>query len=131
MARQDWTRDELILALDLYFKEPHARGSKSHPAVHELSEILNSLPIHSREIRGAVFRNPNGVGMKSRTVMPISRQNFCPNRVGQFGQFGQFLPTLRFREEEEGMSRGTALGTTCIEGLQNRVRRYKRPRRES
>ena len=45
MARQDWTRDELILALELYFDEPKARGSKSHPpAVHALSDTLNKLP---------------------------------------------------------------------------------------
>ncbi len=60
----DWTRDELILALDLYFREPAARGSKTHPAVIELSELLNTLPIHGRANRHEKFRNPSGVGMK-------------------------------------------------------------------
>lgn len=64
MARLDWTRDELILALDVYFREPGARGSKSHPAVQELSALLNSLPIHPVDQRDSKFRNPNGVGMK-------------------------------------------------------------------
>jgi 5-methylcytosine-specific restriction protein A len=59
-----WTRDELILALDLYFREPSARGSKSHPAVHKLSDLLNRLPIHTGDNRHEKFRNPNGVGMK-------------------------------------------------------------------
>lgn len=60
----DWTRDELILALDLYFRVPAARGSKSHPACKGLSEILNKLPIHTEHPRSATFRNANGVGMK-------------------------------------------------------------------
>jgi 5-methylcytosine-specific restriction enzyme A len=63
-SNPDWTRDELILALDLYFREPSARGSKSHPACQELSDILNRLPIHTSQPRSSTFRNANGVGMK-------------------------------------------------------------------
>ena len=64
MTKPDWTRDELILALDLYFREPSARGSKSHSEVIELSKFLKRLPIHDSEKRDSDFRNPNGVGMK-------------------------------------------------------------------
>ena len=64
MAKPDWVRDELILALDLYTTEPKARGNKSHPAVISLSKILNQLPIHGSGARDTDFRNPNGVGMK-------------------------------------------------------------------
>jgi 5-methylcytosine-specific restriction enzyme A len=59
-----WLRDELILALDLYFREPTARGSKTHPEVIKLSQTLNQLPIHSGNGHSTSFRNPNGVGMK-------------------------------------------------------------------
>jgi 5-methylcytosine-specific restriction protein A len=59
-----WARDELILALDLYFQHPPTSIGKAHPAVIELSEVLNSLPIHG-DTKGFVkFRNPNGVYMK-------------------------------------------------------------------
>jgi 5-methylcytosine-specific restriction protein A len=64
MANPDWTRDELILALDLYFREPSARGSKSHPGCIELSQVLNALSIHSQSNYENTFRNENGVGMK-------------------------------------------------------------------
>lgn len=64
MANPDWTRDELILALDLYFREPKAQGSGIHPGCIELSAALNALPIHPLGTREATFRNPNGVGMK-------------------------------------------------------------------
>lgn len=57
-----WTTDELILALDLYFEFPQARGNKSHKEVISLSETLNLLPIHDKSIN--TFRNPSGVGMK-------------------------------------------------------------------
>jgi 5-methylcytosine-specific restriction protein A len=64
MGKPDWTRDELILALELYFREPSARGSKTHPGVFELSSVLNRLPIHTKNELEEDFRNPNGVGMK-------------------------------------------------------------------
>jgi len=64
MTNPDWTRDELILALDLYFREPKARGSKSHPGCIELSQVLNTLHIHTDKGHESTFRNPNGVGMK-------------------------------------------------------------------
>ena len=60
----DWTRDELILALDVYVRVPEARGREAHPAVVALSEVLNRLPIHERGTRVDKFRNPNGVSMK-------------------------------------------------------------------
>ena len=60
----DWVRDEVILALDLYFREKSARGNHSHPEVKKLSSFLNQLPLVPIEKRNIKFRNPNGVGMK-------------------------------------------------------------------
>jgi 5-methylcytosine-specific restriction protein A len=42
-----WTRDELILALELYLRRHPNTISQAHPDVVELSETLNSLPIHA------------------------------------------------------------------------------------
>jgi 5-methylcytosine-specific restriction protein A len=58
----DWTRDELILALDLYIRSGRRLLSKAHADVISLSEFLNQLPIHKGQ--EAKFRNPNGVAMK-------------------------------------------------------------------
>ena len=58
----NWTRDELILALDLYLREGYL--DDTHPSVIELSEVLNTLPIHDRAEHEGTFRNPNGVTMK-------------------------------------------------------------------
>ena len=67
-----WNRDELILALELYFK---FRGKSlpggNHPDVIELSNILNNLPIHTSDLKGENFRNPNSVTMKLSNFLAV------------------------------------------------------------
>ncbi len=60
----NWTRDELILALDLYSKANYSNLRDNDPRVIELSEFLNKLPVHALEVRDSKFRNANGVGKK-------------------------------------------------------------------
>jgi 5-methylcytosine-specific restriction protein A len=72
-----WQRDELILALDLYFRHPPKTISQAHPAVVELSELLNALPIHPSRPDAERFRNPNGVYMKLSNFL-----RFDPNYQG-------------------------------------------------
>jgi len=59
-----WSRDELILALHLYFTHPPLTINKDHRAVIELSSILNALGTKLRRIENGKFRNENGVYMK-------------------------------------------------------------------
>jgi 5-methylcytosine-specific restriction protein A len=60
----NWTEDEAILALDLYIRSGYRVLSGNHPDVVELSEFMNSLPIHPPELRTNKFRNPSGVNTK-------------------------------------------------------------------
>lgn len=60
----DWTRDELILALDLYFRSNRKQLDAKNPEVIELSRTLNLLQIHDNDKRNAEFRNSQGVSMK-------------------------------------------------------------------
>jgi 5-methylcytosine-specific restriction protein A len=60
----DWTRDELILALDLYFRFDRKQLDAKNPEVIELSKTLNLLQIHGNDKRNAEFRNSQGVSMK-------------------------------------------------------------------
>ena len=65
MATQNpnWTRDELILALDFYQQHgPLSKLRKDDPALIELSELLNSMGGTNRSTD--TYRNPNGVYMK-------------------------------------------------------------------
>lgn len=80
-----WARDELILALDLYFKHhPKLPPSGDHPDVIALSQCLNSLPIFPPEERQGNFRNPAGVYMKLANFQWID-----PDLPGGFKAVGQ------------------------------------------
>ena len=67
----NWSRDEVILALDLYLKSGRKQLAPTDPKIIELSRILNQLPIHDKEIRNADFRNPRGVSMKLGNFLGI------------------------------------------------------------
>lgn len=59
-----WSRDELLLALDVYLRHRPFIPGDGHPDVVELSQILNALPIHTIRPDAQKFRNPNGVALK-------------------------------------------------------------------
>jgi 5-methylcytosine-specific restriction protein A len=59
-----WQRDELILALDLYFSHNPRHIDQRHAEVIRLSDTLNALPIHHKRPDEERFRNANGVYMK-------------------------------------------------------------------
>ncbi len=60
----NWTRDELILALDLYFRIEHQQFVDSNPEIIQLSALLKQLEVHPKSVREENFRNPSGVTMK-------------------------------------------------------------------
>jgi 5-methylcytosine-specific restriction protein A len=64
MRNPPWTRDELILALDLYFHVNPSHTSADNPKVIELSEILRALPTGATARDPRTFRNPASVYMK-------------------------------------------------------------------
>lgn len=53
----NWTRDELILALGLFFRADRKSLDAAHPEVIKLSNLLNSLPIWDTDLRDSNFRN--------------------------------------------------------------------------
>jgi 5-methylcytosine-specific restriction protein A len=66
-----WAREELILALELYFRHPPRELRQDHAEVIELSKVLNSLRLHTSRPDVARFRNPNGVYMKLCNFLAI------------------------------------------------------------
>ena len=76
MKPPKWHRDEIILALDLYYSiEPREMDSKNSKVI-EISEILNKLPIHKERIDNVKFRNPNGVSMKLNNFKAIDPEYY-------------------------------------------------------
>jgi 5-methylcytosine-specific restriction protein A len=69
-----WSRDELILALDLYFKIDfvHNRGG-GDKSIDVLSDLLNSLPIHT-DFKNTNFRNRASVYMKLSNFLRLDPQ---------------------------------------------------------
>lgn len=60
----NWTRDELILALDYYLDHPAASHDDELPSVIKLSQDINAIGRLLGHIASDTFRNPNGVSMK-------------------------------------------------------------------
>ncbi len=59
-----WSRDEIILALDLYFSPDRGPIDKKNLNIIALSKVLRNLPVISDRTDPEKFRNANGVAMK-------------------------------------------------------------------
>ena len=67
-----WTRQETILALELYLREPGIRYREPEdPAVIELSQLLNQYHRSIGTQQTSDLRNPNGVSMKLGNFMRL------------------------------------------------------------
>jgi 5-methylcytosine-specific restriction protein A len=60
----NWSRDELIVALDFYLRFRPTIPSKQSPEIGDLSASLNRLQMVAVGARTSTFRNANGVYMK-------------------------------------------------------------------
>jgi predicted RNA-binding protein with PUA-like domain len=77
-----WTRDELILALELYLRNPTSPPGKESRAVIELSELLNKLGRVLGQRDDETFRNANGVYMKMMNFRRFDRDYTSAGKVG-------------------------------------------------
>jgi len=98
-----WTRDELILALDLYMTNPTSPPGKTSKAVIQLSDVLNRLGAQLGRDPAGTYRNPNGVYMKMMN-------------------FRRFDPAVRSGGDRRWQGRLAARGQRRRSGLE-RVRR--------
>jgi 5-methylcytosine-specific restriction protein A len=64
MSSFDWLRDELILALDAYFRMRPAAPAPGMREVRELSELLRKSSLHPTLGRPENFRSPASIVMK-------------------------------------------------------------------
>lgn len=75
MKNPAWTRDELILALDLYFKLDYGQMHGANPLVMELSETLRKLKIVKNIVDEKGFRSVGSVALKLANFKKLD-QNF-------------------------------------------------------
>lgn len=93
MRNPKWHRDEIILALDLYFSPDRGSIDKNNPKIIELSKILNALPLFPDRPDEEKFRNENGVTLKLTNFL-----SFDPNYFGKGMSSGSILDKLVFEE---------------------------------
>lgn len=75
MRNPKWHKDEIILALDLYFKLESGKIHAGNPEVIELSRVINQLPIYEIKPDELKFRNPNGVSLKLSNFLAIDESH--------------------------------------------------------
>jgi 5-methylcytosine-specific restriction protein A len=100
MRNPNWHRDELILALDLYFDKDLGSIDRSNPQIIALSELLNKLPVIDHRPDPQTFRNPNGVALKLSNFKAID-----PNYNGKGMERGGKLDKEVFEEFSSDISR--------------------------
>lgn len=93
MRNPKWHRDEIILALDLYFDKNLGSIEPTNPKIIRLSELLNRLPIFGDKPDKETFRNPNGVTLKLSNFKAID-----PNYKGKGMERGGKLDKIVFDE---------------------------------
>ena len=67
----NWTWEELVLLLDLFFQLGRRAAGPENAQVTELSDFLNRLSIHPGETRNPEFRNPTGISMKLGNLLRL------------------------------------------------------------
>jgi 5-methylcytosine-specific restriction protein A len=84
VSNPDWTRDELILALNLYLQHRPNPPAKGSPELITLSRILNTLgeKLFPSKGRGGTFRNENGVYMKLMNFRRLDPQYTSDGKIG-------------------------------------------------
>jgi 5-methylcytosine-specific restriction protein A len=74
-AHLDWTREEIILAMDFYIRAGGLGGSTipyhDSEEIGSLSGLLNELDAYPPEVRGNKYRNPNGVYLKLMNLRAV------------------------------------------------------------
>jgi 5-methylcytosine-specific restriction enzyme A len=68
----NWTREEVILALDLYFECKGLPPAPRDARIHELSEVLRAFPHHAESARRETFRNADGVAFKLQNLRQVA-----------------------------------------------------------
>jgi 5-methylcytosine-specific restriction protein A len=77
-----WTRDELILALDLYMRHRGSPPGRTHPEVLDLSNYLNTLGHNLGRQEFKDYRNPDGVALKLMNFRRLDPEYTSTGKVG-------------------------------------------------
>lgn len=109
----DWAFDELVLALDLYFRWRPKQPPAGHPDIEALSDLLQDLPIHPPHTRRSDFRNANSVRRKlGDFTAPDPEYTGATTKGGT----GVHLVWKRFADDPQGLAEVVARITATGKG---------------
>lgn len=77
-----WSRDELILALDLYSTNPASPPGKGSDAIAALSALLNKMHRLNGVSASPTLRNENGVYLKMMNLRALDPAFTTQGKVG-------------------------------------------------
>ncbi|MDA3649978.1 HNH endonuclease [Saccharopolyspora indica] len=96
----NWTREELILACSLLFKNGRKALRATDQKAIELSALLQRLPFHALEERGRKFRSPSSVQRKLNDLMTsLPSYKKAKTRAGKLDR----VVLQEFLDNEEAM----------------------------
>lgn len=120
MLSASFTRDEVILALDVLYSSEKERVSADSEEIAELSALLSRLPIHPSENRRAVFRNTTGITRQIKLLQSNLRTgNRDPNVGTMF-----FTVAFEFENRQEELheiAQAIRRNETCFTGTYGSV----------
>lgn len=100
-----WSREELILALELYMRNPKSPPGKQSQEVGELAAVLDELGSITGATKTTTFRNENGVYMKMMNFRRFDPAFASEGKSGMtrgghleevvWHEFASDLPTLK------------------------------------
>ena len=103
MRNPKWHRDEVILALELYFRTDSGQINSKNPDIIELSDILNKLPIHDIRPDSKKFRNPNGIALKLSNFLAID-PNYQGKGMASYSKL-DFDTFMEFADDKERLKK--------------------------
>lgn len=114
--RVDWTWDEHVLALELYFLNPTSPPGKVSAEVLALSQLLQHLGDRKGIERGETYRNANGVYMKMMNFRRFDPAFQAAGKVGlSQGNKLEEEVWITFADNRGALARAAAAIRTAID----------------
>ncbi|SHG42080.1 HNH endonuclease [Pedobacter caeni] len=115
----DWNREELILALDLYFNLEHGQMHKGNIEVIALSKLLRDLNTHEIVADPQKFRNPSGISRRLGNFKTMD-SGYSGEGLTNSGKLAkeiwdEFVKDKRKLKLEAGLIRNTVLQLSNLE----------------
>ena len=119
-----WTRNEIIIALDFYFKHyPHI-PERNTPEIKLISEILRNLELENSKSISANYRNVSGVYMKLMNFHSIN-----PNKQAKGLSGGSVLDReifFEFQNNHKDLSKLSYELTSGVKGFVQSIPKIKK-----